>query len=198
MSFLFGSSKTESSVPEWLEQPAREMLQRSIDMGKTGYMPYAGPQVAALDPAQIASMQNTNAAAGAFGLNQAMPNVPQATDFGGGMMGYSSMPLYQQQQDWMAQNRPGQKSFYDSFFVDPYTGGEGSRMNTGAAPTGNILDMITPEQARQINEFGFPVNDRPVGDYGGRSDAGYGSAFGGDGLASASDVAGGFFGGLFS
>mgnify|MGYP003148509374 CR=1 FL=1 len=182
MSFLLGSEKSSTKAPDWWAEPAREMLQRSIDIGKAGHMPYAGPQVAALDPAQIASMQNNAGAADAFGLNSAMPNIPQATDYGNGISGYSSMPLFDQQMNWMKDNRPGQLDFYNSFFVDPTTGENGANMG----------ETLAQQVQREANYEG---NRGPANEGAGSSSPGHGregEGFSGLGLG---DIGGAFGGG---
>lgn len=117
-----GSETTEQSIPGWLEGPTKEMLQRSVDSGKTGYMPYYGPEVAGFDPMQMAAIGNMNQAASAFGMNTAQPAV--------GTGDLSSIELYNQAMDQFAAERPGQKSYYDSFFVDPFSGNYGANMAT--------------------------------------------------------------------
>ena len=197
MSFLFGSSSSTTEIPEWLQGPTEEMLQRSIDQSKVGYMPWAGPTVAAFDPAQVASMQNTNTAAQAFGMNAALPRINGATDYGNGMWGYSSMPLYDQQQSWMATNRPGQQQFFNDFFVDPVTGQAGR----------NMLAPVTTDMLMQ-----GPRTDEKPYDYGGAGDhygggmaspGGFNGETGQSGVGGIGDMfgggegLGGFFGGIF-
>lgn len=203
MSFLFGSSKSSTEIPDWFRGPAEYMLNQSVDQSQVGYMPYAGPEVAALDPAQIASMQNTNNAANAFGMQSAMPNIQPATDFGGGIWGYSSLPLYNQQMDWMQENRPGQLDYYNSFFIDPVTGQSGSRMADTQQRQG-ILNQLVPD-------FGGPGDHGYGGNTGGPGIAGYsgiGDMFDGGGpgasgaqyggaLGGVSNAASGIFGGLY-
>lgn len=134
---LFGSSESKSELPDWVVGPATEMLQRSVDMGKAGYMPWTGPSVAAIDRSQVAGMQNNQDMAAAFGMQTAMPNIMPATDYGNGVFGYSSMPLYDANMAELQRTRPGQMDYYNSFFVDPVTGVEGTRMNQGAGPVDN-------------------------------------------------------------
>ena len=124
-----GSSQTTSvAVPEYIEAAAQRNLNKAEAISQLGYTPYYGPDVAAFSPAQQAAFQNTAGAAGAFGL--ASPTDPfggmgAPTDFGG-VQGYSSAPLYQQSVDALAANRPGQKQYIDSFFIDPMTGQAGA------------------------------------------------------------------------
>ena len=124
-----GSSQTTSvAVPEYIEAAAQRNLNKAEGISQLGYTPYYGPDVAAFSPAQQAAFQNTAGAAGAFGL--ASPTDPfggmgAPTDFGG-VQGYSSAPLYHQSVDALAANRPGQKQYIDSFFIDPMTGQAGA------------------------------------------------------------------------
>lgn len=195
MSFLFGSRSSETTIPEWLQRPTEEMLGRSIDMGKTGYMPYAGPQVAAFDPAQVAAMQNNSQAANAFGMQNAMPRIPNATDYGNGTWGYSSMPLYERQQQWTADNRPGQQSFYDSFFVDPKTGSAGDRM--GPVPTKQeiLAGLSQPDYGGAGDQgYGAGADGPQGGGIGGYS--GFGDMFNGGGPGQSGSTYGGAAGGV--
>lgn len=122
MGGLFGKSESSASIPGFVEDAAKEMLAQSVAMGKTGYMPWSGPDVAALTPDQLAARENTNSAASAFGLNVGGLGTPGATDFGNGIWGHSSLPMYDQQMQYMQANRPGQLEYYNGFFVDPVTG----------------------------------------------------------------------------
>lgn len=177
LDWLFGSSETKNELPDWIVGPATEMLQRSVDMGKAGYMPWSGPVVAALDPAQVGAMRNNSAMAAAFGMDSTMPNIREATTYGDGTRGYSSMPLYNQNMNWLQKTRPGQMDYYNSFFVDPVTGVEGSRMeqaSTGPAPGydaggGQLVWTMHPDKfgmdiwsdqavQRRINSGGGPNN----------------------------------------
>lgn len=150
---LFGSSESTTELPDWVVGPAQEMLQRSVDMGKAGYMPWTGPSVAAIDRSQVAGMRNNQDMAAAFGMQTAMPNIMPATDYGNGVFGYSSMPLYEQNMATLQETRPGQMDYYNSFFVDPVTGVEGTRMQQSNLPTimQDMLDNHTSphEEARQ-------------------------------------------------
>lgn len=127
---LFGSETTETDVADWIKGPAQEMLQRSLDMGKTGYMPWTGPVKAQV---QDRAMRQRAKMRGAFGMDTSLPNLPVAQDFGNGISGYSSMPLYEQNLAKLRETRPGQMAFYDSFFVDPVTGANGANMAPTAA-----------------------------------------------------------------
>ena len=152
-----GSSQTTSvAIPEYIEASAQRNLNKAEAISQLGYVPYYGPDVAAFSPAQQAAFQNTAGAAGAFGL--ASPTDPYGgmgapTDFGG-VQGYSSAPLYQQSVDALAANRPGQKQYIDSFFIDPTTGAAGANVQPAInyADFSTMADMqrfAAEEQARQ-------------------------------------------------
>jgi len=136
-----GSSQTTSvAIPEYIEAAAQRNLNKAEAISQLGYVPYYGPDVAAFSPAQQAAFQNTAGAAGAFGL--ASPTDPYGgmgapTDFGG-VQGYSSAPLYQQSVDALAANRPGQKQYIDSFFIDPTTGAPGNPYSSMSTPMSYI------------------------------------------------------------
>ena len=94
-STLFGSSKSSTQVPPWLQTAMRENLNLANRAGQVGFVPYTGPVVAGLSPGEIAARDNANAAASAFGLSTAGGGyMPQPTQFAGGFTGYSAKPLY--------------------------------------------------------------------------------------------------------
>ena len=94
-----GSQSTSVEIPAWLEQAAQNGLARGQQAAGIGYVPYRGPDVAALTPMQEAAMFNTSQASSAFGLGASpLPGagMPQVQTFAGGVQGYSSAPLYEQ------------------------------------------------------------------------------------------------------
>ena len=121
-----GSNTSSVQIPAWLEGPAKENLAKAKQASEVGYMPYYGPDVAAQNANQLLGNQATYDAAAAFGLvpqgGNANAGVPTATDYGNGIMGYSSGNLYDQAVQELADRRPGQYSMYQSMFVDPITG----------------------------------------------------------------------------
>lgn len=106
-----GKSSTEVSVPAWLEQAAQSGLARGTQAAGIGYVPYQGPDVAALTPMQEAAMFNTGQASSAFGLGPSpMPSagMPEVQTFAGGMRGYSAFPLYNQAVNELQMRDPAQ------------------------------------------------------------------------------------------
>lgn len=121
-----GSTSSSVEIPAWLENAAIENINRARDVQRIGYTPYYGPDVAAFSPMQTQAMQATGMGAEAFGLAPSgfdpMAGMPQAQQFAGGLMGYSSAPLYEQSVDMLRQKRPAQVAALEGLFIDPVTG----------------------------------------------------------------------------
>lgn len=123
-----GSQTTSVQIPEYIEKAAQRNLNKAEAISQIGYTPYYGPDVAAFTPMQQAAMQNTVGAASAFGMaapSDPMAGMPQAQNFGG-VMGYSSAPIYEAAVDQLRARRPGQYNAMTGLFVDPYTGAASS------------------------------------------------------------------------
>ena len=145
-----GSETTTVSIPAFLQEAAQRNLARADQVSQIGYTPYYGPDVAALTPMQIAAMQNTGAAASAFGLptvSDPMAGMPTPQTFAGGVQGYSSAPLFQQSLEALRVNAPGQYAAIQSLFIDP---------RTGAAPFG-----ITSMPMGGPQSYGQPMREGP-------------------------------------
>ena len=121
-----GSTTSSVQIPEYIEKAAQRNLNKAEKISQLGFAPYYGPDIAGFTPMQEAAMRNVANTAGAFGMDtttgQSTYGMPAATTYAGGIQGYSSAPLYQQSVDELARQRPAQKSYIDSFFIDPYTG----------------------------------------------------------------------------
>lgn len=119
-----GSSSTSVTIPAWLESAARQNIARADQIAQIGYVPYYGPDVAAMTPMQLAAGGNINTAASAFGLNapsSPMTGMQPALNYGG-MAAYSSAPLYEQSVAQLAASRPGQFAALQAPFLNPITG----------------------------------------------------------------------------
>jgi hypothetical protein len=120
-----GSKSTQIEIPEYLETAARNAVNRGADVSELGYMPYYGPDVAGFTPMQQASFQNTADMSSAFGMQPQMSQqdimggMPPATQYAGGVTGYSSGDLYDQAVNELGERRPGQVAAYDDLFIDP-------------------------------------------------------------------------------
>ena len=111
-----GTQTSSQSIPAWVEGPAKENLARAKAVGEIGYMPYYGPDVAALAPQQEQAMRNTFGAQQAYGMispsAQFSTGLPQAQEFAGGVRGYSSGNLFDQAVAEMALRNPEQAARY--------------------------------------------------------------------------------------
>ena len=147
-----GGSQTSSvEIPEYIEAAAQRNLNKAERISQLGYVPYYGPDVAALTPMQQAAMQNVAGAAGAFGLaaptGQDIYGMPAPTEYAGGIQGYSSAPMFEQAQTVLGEKRPAQKSYIDSFFIDPFTGAYGA----GAQPAVDYTQLGTVADIREAD-----------------------------------------------
>ena len=127
-----GSTSSSVEIPEYIEKAAQRNLNKAERISQLDYIPRYGPDVAAFTPMQQASFQNTANVANAFGMGSDMSQqdimggMPAATQYAGGVSGYSSAPIYEQMIDELGRQRPAQKAYRDSFFIDPYSGSYGS------------------------------------------------------------------------
>lgn len=139
-----GSTTSEVTVPEYIENAAKANLAKADLISQVGYTPYYGADVAAFNPMQQASFQNTADTANAFGMatptsgTDIMGNMGAPQTYANGVTGYSSAPMFQDAVDTLGYFRPNQKAAIDSFFVnpnagfsynDPYNAGIGSGVN---------------------------------------------------------------------
>lgn len=140
---------TEMTIPAYLEEPIKRNIARAEDISRIGFVPYMGPDVAAMTPMQEAAMQSTGQAAAAFGLPNALGNqvTPQPQQFAGGISGYSSFPLYEQALSELQARRPGQYDAIMNQFLDPFTG-------QPAAPE-SAEDKTKSDPRNQFNRQGY-------------------------------------------
>jgi len=119
-----GTNQKNVTLPKFFERALQQQVGVARDAAQTGYVPYYGPDVAAFSPMQDAAMQGTNMMADAFGMPSGTGQnyMPQAQEFEGGVMGYSSAPLFEASVDQLRENRPGQAKRIEGFAVDPVTG----------------------------------------------------------------------------
>jgi hypothetical protein len=153
-----GKTTTEVKVPAWLESAAQKNLAKADALAQIGYTPYYGPDVAAMTPMQMASMQGTNTAASAFGLPAADPmaGAPTAMNYGG-MPAYSSGGMYDQALAELQRRQPAQYEALRAPFIDPVTGaqpvapfGSGSTMGSkGGAEAAPVPAPVPAPVARE-------------------------------------------------
>ena len=98
--------------------------------------------------------RSTAGSAFPIGMSQQdiMGGMGPATQYDGGVSGYSAAPIYEQALQSLAQNRPGQKSYIDSFFIDPYTGMAGTNNFAPIDYTqyGTMADQTSAQQANDL------------------------------------------------
>jgi len=151
-----GSKTTETTIPDWIKDPAIRNLQRAEDVQRIEYMPYYGADVAAFTPTQNAAFDANIGAAESFGLLApntltATSGMPTPTDFEG-FTGYSSQPMYESALAELKANQPDAVAQYDALFGSnvPTTwgggGGGGFRgsANVGITSTPTPTDTFTP------------------------------------------------------
>ena len=154
------NSTSTTQLDPILRQAAIENLNLANDVGSLGYIPYQGPTVAGFSQPQVSAMQNTDAAARAFGLpggsvlGQSIASGGQPTSVAGFNYGQSVPGMggnaYSPYQAYMAalQNIPqGQADFIKQFFIDP---------TTGAAPT-RALAQYDPMSQPVIQQAAAPA-----------------------------------------
>ena len=154
-----GSTTSETTVPQYIEDAGRANLARADDLAKIGYTPYYGPDVAAFTPMQEAAFQGTSDMANAFGM--ATPASQQdiyggmgaPTQYANGVRGYSSAPMYEQSLAQFAEVRPGQYAAMMAPFIDPVTGrdpaapfGNGSAAGKGGGTTAAAASSLTDQE----------------------------------------------------
>lgn len=138
-----------SRVPGYAEAIGLNNLEKADAIAGMGPIRNYGPTVAAFNPTQIASFQNTADTANAFGMGaptDIMAGMPAATDFGGGVMGYSAAPIVDNSLAMLEANDPGQYAEMTGMYMDPVT---------GARPTERPYAPINPGILENIlDEYG--------------------------------------------
>ena len=123
-----GSQSTRTIIPENQQAAADANLARAQIAAAIGSTPYYGPDVAAFTPTQEGVFRQTAETARAFGMDAPTTNrdirggLPRATEYAGGVRGYSSGDLFDQSLLELERRRPAQKALIDSLFIDPVTG----------------------------------------------------------------------------
>ena len=167
-----GSKTTETTIPDWIKDPAVRNLQRAEDVQRIEYMPYYGADVAAFNPMQNAAMNNNISTAQAFGLLDpnstltATTGMPTPTDFDG-FSGYSSQPMYESALAELKAKQPDAVAQYDALFGAPAMAQLNASRNSGRG--GNV-------------SFNVGGGNQP------RTTSGFGNYNSGDGMMSAADA----------
>lgn len=195
-----GSTTSKVEIPAWAEAAAQKNLQRAEGVQNLGYTPYIGPDVAAPNQMQTAAWQSAADAGSAFGLAPKMDvaaSLPEATDYGNGIKGYSSFPLFEQAVSEFRQKYPDQATYMDRYSMPTRTpiGGtanyegpnvltEGQNSTTGTGDQTTGVPPATTGTTTDQGTFygGTGQNTTGTGTTG--TDAGYGGGYSADPFAS--------------
>jgi hypothetical protein len=154
-----GKSRSEAAqrsvnqVPPFSEAMGIRNIMAADQIAGLGPIRNYGPTVAAFNPMQISKFQNTANTARAFGLDapeDPLADMPEAQDFGGGIMGYSAAPVVDQMLAELEAQAPGQFDAMTSMYMDPVTG---ERPETGPfAPVepGILQDLLDEYEQLRI------------------------------------------------
>lgn len=123
-----GSKSTQTTkVPAYIEEAGKLALQRAQEIQGMGYIPYTGPEIAAISDTERALNRNVGTMASAFGLEGPAPlsmGDAQLTS-AGGVSGYSSYPAYMSAMERLKEQRPDQYAYLSGMTrFDPITGME--------------------------------------------------------------------------
>ena len=115
----------ENKIPRYLEEAGQLAVEEAKKIKEMGYLPYFGPEVAAINPYEQAMAQNVGSMASAYGLAapaaMSMSGVDTATS--GGVTGYTTAPAYFAALERLRETRPDQYEFFANLGrFDPITG----------------------------------------------------------------------------
>ena len=185
-----GSQTTQVEIPAWLEDAAKRNIAKAEDISQTGFVPYYGPEVAAMTPMQEAAMQNTSQAAQAYGLSAAPGQeiMPEPQTFAGGVRAYSSGSLFDQALAELEARRPGQFEALNAPFINPVRGqSPGAPYLTGVRqPVVNTVQNAAPQSSNNFGGGGGP--NVGVNASGGVGYTGLGDMFDGGGPGASGDT----------
>jgi len=111
MSSMFGSKTSTTEVPAYIEDASKQAIGMANARNELGYVPYYGPDVAAFNPMQMNAMQGSNTMAQSMGLPTAGLSLMAPTDYGNGVWGHSSAPVYE---DSMARLQAANPELFDA------------------------------------------------------------------------------------
>lgn len=158
-----GDKKTKTSqttkLPAWYEDAAKQVISLGQNAASGGYVPYMGPDVAALAPDTLAAIKGTDQFASAFGMptSGGASYLPEAQDFAGGVKGYSSFPGFEASMEALKTKYPGMYSFLSQF----------NKINQGQSYSPNQVtpfqSMLSPQFNAMTNNGGTTQSSRPGG-----------------------------------
>ena len=191
-------STTENKIPAYMEEAGKLAVEEAKKIKEMGYLPYFGPEVAAINPYEQAMAQNVGGMASAYGLAapaaMSMSGVDTATS--GGITGYTTAPAYFSALERLKETRPDQYEFFANLGrFDPITGAANPNYNPNPTTTGPTQTVVGTGSSSE----GFPgvgygsVPDNTV-DSGGYIS--FGDMFDGGGPGKSGPTFGGALGGL--
>jgi hypothetical protein len=137
-----GSKSTtvqENRIPRYLEEAGQLAVEEAKKIKEMGYLPYFGPEVAAINPYEQAMAQNVGSMASAYGLAApaAMDMSGVSTATSGGVSGYTTAPAYFAALERLKETRPDQYEFFANLGrFDPITGAENPDYGKSQSPFG--------------------------------------------------------------
>jgi len=146
-----GSRSTQqTTVPEYIEEAGKLALERAKQIQAMGYIPYMGPEVAAVNPYEQAAAANVGGMASAFGMQApvglSMGDMPTVTQ--GGMTGYTSYPAYMSSMERLREIRPDMYQYLSNMTkFDPITGQVNPEYDA-------FMERVTAPPARAMSSGG--------------------------------------------
>lgn len=106
----------ETKINEKLAAASEPLIKYSQDIAQMPFTPNRGVTIADFSPMQKAAFSGTDAMASAFGLQGSggQTGLPQAVDSGGGVMGFGSGGIFDQ--NVAASMSPAQSDFITNFY----------------------------------------------------------------------------------
>lgn len=143
-----GSKSTtvqENKIPRYLEEAGQLAVEEAEKIKEMGYLPYFGPEVAAINPYEQAMAQNVGGMASAYGLAApaAMDMSGVSTATSGGVTGYTTAPAYFAALERLKETRPDQYEFFAGLGrFDPITGAENPDYGKSQNATGLAIGKL--------------------------------------------------------
>ena len=199
-----GSKSTtvqENKIPRYLEEAGQLAVEEAEKIKEMGYLPYFGPEVAAINPYEQAMAQNVGGMASAYGLAApaAMDMSGVSTATSGGVTGYTTAPAYFAALERLKETRPDQYEFFAGLGrFDPITGAENPDYGKSQNATGLAIGKLYRGGIFGGGDDGG--NDAASSySFSGPSSGGYtsfGDMFDGGGPGASGDTFGGALGGV--
>jgi len=190
-----GSKSTvENKIPAYMEDAGKLAVEEAKKIKEMGYLPYFGPEVAAINPYEQAMAQNVGGMASAFGLAApaAMDMSGVSTATSGGVTGYTTAPAYFAALERLKETRPDQYEFFAGLGrFDPITGA--ANPNYNSKPRNPLLAAAGLGSSSEGGGYNDSVSSAMGTSTGYTS---FGDMFDGGGPGQSGPEFGGLFGGI--